>query len=126
MDELITTGGMIMKKIISLVLILVLLGGCAYVKTIEVEFEEAGDGHIVVECSDEIVRGKKAVNDLAYYCEVNVSDQTTYINSSGESLTLESFLNEVEMGSELKIELEKRQYIKKTQEVDAKRIIMLD
>lgn len=117
---------MIMKKIISLVLILVLLGGCAYVKTIEVEFEEAGEGHIVVECSDEIVRGKKAVNDLAYYCEVNVSDQTTYINSSGESLTLESFLNEVEMGSELKIELEKRQYIKKTQEVDAKRIIMLD
>lgn len=117
-----------MKKIISLVLVCMLLGGCAYVKTIEVGFQEARDGHLVVDCSDEIVRArvKKSGNDPRYSCIVNLSDKTTYTNSNDESLTLESFLDEVDIDAKLRIKLEKRQYIKKTQEVEAKLISLLD
>jgi hypothetical protein len=117
------------RVVIILVLLVIFLTGCT-------RPTELVEGHIiavkansfVVDCSDEVNEGKKgAINTIGYGCPVDYTNQTTFRDESGKSLSASDF----SVGTTVKVILVKPVDIKASVEkkkpyvLSAKQIVLL-
>lgn len=71
----------------------IILVGCGrYTESFQGQIEDVKVNSFVVNCSEEVNKGKKgAINDIGYGCPVQFTDQTTFRDESGKSLTVNDF-----------------------------------
>lgn len=103
-----------MRKALFLLLILAitggLLAGCgAATSTIEGDVWEITDEGFIINCSDEVNKGRQNVNSIGYGCLVNYSSETVFQNANGEALPLK----ELPSGTEVLVTLTKSVNIKR-------------
>lgn len=107
-----------MRKMMSLLLILgmtgMLLAGCGAAATniIEGSVWEANEEDLVVDCSDEVNKGRETVNSIGHGCRVKYSSKTVFQNTDGESLSYDDLL----LGAEVVVTLTKKVNIRNKSE----------
>lgn len=71
----------------------IILVGCGRsTESFQGQIEDVKANSIVVNCSDEVNKGKKgAIDSIGYGCTVHYTDQTTFRDESGKSLTVNDF-----------------------------------
>ena len=71
----------------------IILVGCGRsTESFQGQIEDVKVNSFVVNCSEEVNKGKKgAINDIGYGCSVQFTDQTTFRDESGKSLTMNEF-----------------------------------
>lgn len=117
-----------MKKIsVFLIMICLILTACnsnnsitTFQKTIDI----IDEGKFLVNCSDEVNRGKKGnIDSIGYYCGITFINTTKFIDRKGNSLQFEDF----SMGDSIRITLSKPQDISESNtQFDATEIVLLN
>lgn len=91
-----------MSRILLLVLVFSLaLAGCASTRVFEATMLGAQGTTIQINCSDEINKGKKNVDDVGYICEILVDGDTAIADSEGNAIAV----GDIPADAKLKIEL---------------------
>lgn len=99
-----------MPRILLLVLIFSLaLAGCDSSRVFEASLFGVQGATVQIDCSDEINKGKKNVDDVGYICEVEVGDHTAIVDSEGGAVAL----GDIPAEAKLKIELIRSVNLKK-------------
>jgi hypothetical protein len=83
------------------------------------------ESYFVVDCSNEVNKEKKNVEDIGYPCTVQITDKTTFSDKNGDQLNIEDFAEE----ATVKVILANPKYIsksKESREVEAKEIILFN
>jgi hypothetical protein len=109
---------------IVLVFLGLFLAGCGSTSSFEGTLEEINENSIVVNCSDEMNKGKKGdIIDIGYLCPVQITDKTILSETNGDILSILDFPN----SSSVRIVLTKPVNIKKdhSRNFVAKEIILL-
>ncbi|WP_424769318.1 hypothetical protein [Paenibacillus sp. sgz302251] len=76
-----------------LIFLSIILVGCVRsTESFQGQIEDVKADSFVVNCSEGVNKGKKgAINDIGYGCPVQFTDQTTFRDESGKSLTMNDF-----------------------------------
>src|SRR5690606_2242143 len=100
----------------TLLIALMFLTGCTKpTDSIEGPIEDISDSSFVINCSDEVNRGKKGpINGIGYRCSVEFTDQTVFRDMHGNSLTVNEFIS----GSTVKVTLSEPVDLRKRMESD--------
>jgi hypothetical protein len=86
------------------------LVGCGSIQTFEGNLDSIKDGVFIVNCSDEVNKGKgKNINGIGYLCTVNVNSKTKLLDEHGTTLKMTDFPLE----SNIRVVLVKSENIKK-------------
>lgn len=112
------------KTTLILIVICFILTGCSSpVQTFEDTIDSKNDNEFVVNCSEEVNRGKTGnINDIGYLCNVTINSTTIFEDGTGDGLRFEDF----EQGDFIRITLTKPQDIsEKNRKFDAKEIVLL-
>lgn len=105
----------------AMLIMLAFLIGCASnvepfqgpIDSFQGQIEEVGESSYIVDCSDEMNKGKgDNVNSIGYGCTVHYSDETAFYDTDGKSLSIDKFLP----GSEVKVILTKPVDIRRNKE----------
>ncbi|TJY43898.1 hypothetical protein E5161_00365 [Cohnella pontilimi] len=116
------------RPLILFSLIGLLLVGCGSIKTFQGRVYSIKDGVFIVDCSDEINKGKgKNVNSLGYLCQVKLTNNTKYLDENGTTLKITDFPLE----SNVKLVLVQSENIKKVEKgkqlnLVARKVILLN
>lgn len=98
------------RTVILLVTIAAIMVGCGFTKTFSGRFEGVKDGVVIMNCSDEVNKGKKGgIDDIGYLCNIKLTADTKLLNENGKPLAIEEF----PMESLVKVVLTHRVNIKK-------------
>jgi len=65
-----------------------LLAGCSATRSFEARFEAMEDGDLLVNCSDEVNRGKRAIDAIGYVCRVQITEETKLSAENGRGFDL--------------------------------------
>ncbi|MEF2246345.1 hypothetical protein [Paenibacillus sp. IITD108] len=117
------------RVIAALVISAIFLAGCAEsTESFQGNTWEIGTSSVVVDCSDEVNKGKKGpINAIGYGCSVEYTSNTTFKDVNGKSITI----NDLIPGSEVKVVLSKSVNIRRNIEsknpkpLIAKEIVLL-
>jgi len=72
------------------VIISLLIMGCgSRVSTFEGTVDAYHDDRLLVNCSDEVNKGKKNIDDVGYICSVQVTDKTRVTDEAGNPIDIE-------------------------------------
>ncbi|MFC5472324.1 hypothetical protein ACFPPD_26935 [Cohnella suwonensis] len=92
-----------------LIIISLILVGCNSTKTFKGSLDEVKGKSLMINCSSEINKGKKNINDIGYICEVLINDKTEIFNNNSKAIKIE----EIPIDSNLEIHLNKSVNLKK-------------
>ncbi|QHW29543.1 hypothetical protein GZH47_00985 [Paenibacillus rhizovicinus] len=108
--------------VIGFVVLWILEGGKT-VKSFEDNIETIQNHEFIVNCSDEVNRGKHGSNDdVGYLCNINVTNETNLADVDGKQLRFEDFA----LGDPIRITFAKGKNIsKKNRAFDASEVIRL-
>jgi|GEM_PF-1677313 len=117
------------RVIATFVVIAALLAGCIEsTSSFQGQIQDIREDRFIVDCSDEVNRGKKGVvNTIGYGCSVEFTNETTFRDADGKPLTF----NEFNLGSTVRVILSKPVNIRRNIESDkpsvliAKEVILL-
>lgn len=89
--------------VILLVVLWFVTGGSGAVKTFETTIDSVqnqnqdqnqdNDPGLLVNCSDQVNRGKRDRDDIGYLCSIKVTDETKLADADGTPLTFDDFAN---------------------------------
>jgi len=85
------------------------LAGCGASAVFEAEFDSYKNGVLTVDCSDEVNKGKRNIDDVAYLCGIRIAENTKIAAESGTAVSFE----EMEPAAPLRIVLTKPRKITK-------------
>jgi len=101
---------------------LLITSACNSMSSFDTVIDHISKNEIVVNCSDEINKGKKQANSIGYLCTVDVHKSTVFKDISGKPLKLEDFAS----GNLIRIILSKPQPIsEKNRRFEASEIILI-
>ncbi|MFX3632306.1 MAG: hypothetical protein ACE3L7_22310 [Candidatus Pristimantibacillus sp.] len=94
------------------------------VETFEDTIDSMNDNGFLVNCSEEVNRGKTGnINAIGYLCNVDITNTTSFEDDQGNALQYEDFVQ----GDFIRITLAKPQNISETNRTfDAKEIVLLE
>ncbi len=72
-----------LRIILAIAVASLLLAGCSATRSFEARFEAIEDGRLVVNCSDEVNRGKRNVDAVGYPCYVQLTEETRLTDENG-------------------------------------------
>ncbi|QMV40033.1 hypothetical protein [Cohnella cholangitidis] len=109
------------------VIISLLIVGCgSSVSTFEGTVEAYHDDRLLVNCSDEVNKGKKNIDDVGYICSVQVTDKTNVTDEAGNPLEIE----QLPQSAFVKVTLVKARNIKDSEsrrsKLEAKEIVLMN
>ncbi|MGM0876233.1 MAG: hypothetical protein ACQEWV_16045 [Bacillota bacterium] len=113
------------RSVILLILISLLLIGCTGTKSFDGRLYDIEESYFEVDCSNEVNKGKKSVEDIGYPCTVQITDKTMFSNENSNQLSVEDFTEE----ASVRVILANPKNISKSnesREVEAKEIILLN
>lgn len=117
------TGGINIKRLALLqMMILIITSGCSSVESFHATIDSISKNELVVDCTDEINKGKKEANSVGYLCTVGIHDSTAFKDSTGNPLRVEDF----SAGDYIRITLSKPQPVsEESRRFDASEIILI-
>lgn len=92
-------------RVISVVLLAAfLLTGCGNITdTFTGQIEGVVDQGLLINCSKEVTKGEKNVNDIGYGCTIVITEETEFIDAGGQEVARERFIS----GSLVEVKLTK-------------------
>lgn len=82
------------RFVIIVAFFVIILAGCSRsTESFQGQIEEVGDNRFVVNCSTEVNKGKKGgINAIGYGCPVDYTNQTSFRDENGNSLTAKEII----------------------------------
>lgn len=113
-----------MAKMMVIIAVIIgfLLVGCTASKSFVVSIEAISEDAMKVNCSEEVIKGRKSGNSPGYVCTVHMTEDTLLTNSDKEELSIEDFSKD----ASIRVMTDKRINIKKVQTFVAKEIVFIE